>query len=220
VALEGRIYVFVFWVPTITQVCRRDFAYVLDPGAGVWAPIPAPAVGRHALGVAASGGRVLAIGGLGTVCSLGPIIVAPDVEGYDPATMVWTRMPDLPLESTISSAVSIDDHVYAFGGGAFSLQGNVFQFNPQSQAWTRDVRIPVEVSWPAAVVWEGQILAFAGVNTADVQEVWRLDPRMGVWTPRTAMPIAGTVSVAAAGGKVFVFGPFATWEYAPDRDLR
>jgi N-acetylneuraminic acid mutarotase len=85
-----------------------------DPETDTWTPLAPVPTARSGHAVAALGGRIYALGG--EVSSVDPDGVFPQVEVYDPATDVWTSLPDMPVPRHGLGAVAIGLRLYLPGG--------------------------------------------------------------------------------------------------------
>ncbi len=112
--LDGQIYVVGGW--TIAGDAESQWlktAYRLDPSADspTWVALSPPPFQRRALSVAAHGGKIYAIGGMGA--EGGP---STRVDVYDPKSNQWTAGPELngqPMDGFGSAAFAVSGRLYA-----------------------------------------------------------------------------------------------------------
>ncbi|ACY19189.1 Kelch repeat-containing protein [Haliangium ochraceum DSM 14365] len=93
-------------------------ALSLAEDGATWKPFEVP-FQRRALGVAAAGGRIIAVGGMSAAGE-----VSRRVDLYDPASGSWTRGPDYPAPAFGIALAGVGDAVYASG-----MDGTVYRLD-------------------------------------------------------------------------------------------
>ena len=159
VSVDGQLLAWSRW-STVSQPGTRGgvdlFAYSSDTAA--WRPIPpspaAPAVVRQAV-VANS---VVIVRGLPFACSgLCPFV--PEVmASYDPATMVWSRLPPIPWDGA-SLTLWTGAALFAFDDsfvGREASPGDAIAYDPTNHEWLRLPATPLVCSITDASVWTGR----------------------------------------------------------------
>lgn len=178
---------------------------------GVKAPMPTP---RSGLGVvAASNGRLYAIGGFGGAACGGS--VCSTVEEYDPATNTWATKASLQARSTPGVAALPNGKLYAVGGSdsGGSPLATVQEYDLASNVWTPKAPMPTPRSQLGlAVGSNGRLYAVGGTNGSPLQTVEEYDPATNTWRSAVhglaLMPTARRALglVAASTGKLYAIG--------------
>ncbi|EDM79717.1 hypothetical protein PPSIR1_16685 [Plesiocystis pacifica SIR-1] len=140
---------------------------------------------RRALGVAAAGGKLYAVGGM---TDAGKISTSVDI--YDPATKTWSKGPDFPGEPFGLAAEGVGEALVASGN-----DGVVYRLEPGADAWKAAGTLAFPrffhqlVESPSGLLALGGIhgmsrdartrqveqVSLAGSSEAQVRGLWRLD---------------------------------------------
>ena len=197
------------WSPVAT-------AYRYDPAADTWtelAPMPTP---RGALGVAAIGEDIYAVGGIGESGDTGT------VEVYDTATNSWSVQASLPTPRDHLAVAAVDGRLYAIGGrlnGSYSNNvGNTDVYDPSTDQWTLVAPLPTPRSGIAAAVINKRIYVVGGEapeGTFHTNEAY--SPATGTWHAMAPMPTARHgLGAAVVDGRLYVMsgGPTPGGSYS------
>jgi hypothetical protein len=109
---------------------------------------------------------------------------------FDPATNVWTRLPDAPFGLIDGGAAAVSGRMFVFGGAAAA---RVQIYDPALQTWSLGASIPAPTSGFSVGEAVGKIYKFGGGGTATVHEY---DPALDSWRQRPDMPTARDRSAA------------------------
>ncbi|HEV2237104.1 MAG TPA: kelch repeat-containing protein, partial [Ktedonobacterales bacterium] len=211
----GRTYVMGgSFVTTDSPIFDLNQAY--NPGDGTWqtlAPMPTP---RSQLAVvAASDGRIYAIGGFaGAKPTLGQ---RDTVEAYDPRTNTWVERTPLPHPlADLAAVAGPDGRIYAMGGtsGPALALNTVYAYDPQANTWQSVAPMLTQRSNFAAAVSSGRIYAIGGVQCAcppDSAAVEAYTPATNSWQAVAPLALPRTRDAAATGsdGRIYVLGGFS-----------
>lgn len=203
---------------------------------------------RHHIALAATQGRLWAIGGFSG--GFPNWRAQASVYSYDPATDRWSVGPALPQPRAEGIAAAVDGKVYLIGGRVPASPGAA-HFNdhgdtalaevldPATGQWRRVADAPTARNSAAAAVIKGRIYVAGGrtalkqpdgsLRQVNLSTLEVFDPATNTWTTRAPMPQArGGLAAAAHGGKLYVFGGeqwvpeqkvFAdAWVYDPSKD--
>jgi len=157
---------------------------------GRWATSAAMPTPRQEVAVAAYGGHVWVIGGLGAGAA--PVST---VERYDPASNTWDARPRLPTPVHHAAAVVVGDRLYVVGGytgGRLQWQplDNVYEWSDARGTWEARVPMPTPRGALAAVQLNGRIHALGGSASDPLSAHEVYDPTTSRWTVVNAMPTA------------------------------
>jgi N-acetylneuraminic acid mutarotase len=137
-------------------LARAALAFDLDRRR--WRTIPGPTRREH-LAVAASGGRLYALGGrtagLDTNLAL--------LEAYTPGARAWTRLPRVPQARGGTAATAYAGSIVSIGGE--EPQGtiaSVYAYDTRRRRWSRLADLPTPRHGLGAVTLGGRIYAIAG----------------------------------------------------------
>ena len=181
-----------------------DTVYEWTDARGTWekrTPMPTP---RGALGAAALGERIHALGG-----SAGDALNAHEV--YDVAANRWTAANAMPTARDHLAVVAFVDRVWALGGRT-SFMGeqfaNVEIYDPTTDSWRTGPPLPRGRGGLAAVALPDRLLVFGGeaplriFNSTEMYE-----PAGNRWIALAPMPTPRHgIAAVAIGGRVYVPG--------------
>jgi len=147
-----------------------DTAFVYDPSANSWRPLPAvPEAVAHAAGGALAGKLILA-GGFNGSTELAACYT------FDPAAEEWTTCPDMLLPRAAAGSAVILNKLYVIGGGLDNQAELAFSevYDPATATW-QVVNTPVlqeNLRWPGAGVGqvETRIYALGGRGGEDFMD--------------------------------------------------
>ena len=136
-----------------------------DTITGKWTSRASMKTARHALAVAASGGRIYSLGGSVTDQSGndGPTNV---VEEYDPTADKWTVKNNLIVPMAYHTVCELNGKVYITGGSA--LKNMFAEYNPSDSKWTNKKARSVSSWQNCSVALDGKIFVIGG--TSDFSE--------------------------------------------------
>ncbi len=215
--LENRLYVIggytrsflALWHPVAT-------VYMYDPETNAWterSPMPTP---RGALAVAASGGKLYAIGGYDGERN------RPEVEVYDPAGNAWTAAAPLPTPRDHLAAATVGTRVYAIGGRVNQSYARnlptVEAYDPAADRWTQVADLPTARSGITAGVIRDMIYVLGGEapeGTFRTNEAY--SPGTDRWHSAPSMPTGRHgLGSAVVGDRLYVIsgGPTPGGSYS------
>lgn len=162
-------------------------------------------VAREAVGGAALGDRVYAVGGRGATA---PTAV---VEAYDTIADRWSSVAPLPAPLSDVAVAALDGVLYACGGLVpdGSAVASVSAYDPATDAWTKRAPLPSARGGAAAAAFAGRLYVAGGLRDGiAVGDFAAYDPASDTWTTLPVMPhsrhhlgLAATdVLVYAVGG--------------------
>lgn len=177
-----------------------------------WESRAAAPIGRSEGQGAVVGGRLYVFGGF----SVGLTTTARS-DVYDPATGVWSRLPDMPEQLTHSTAVVDGSRIWLVGGYVGNHPGpsttSVWVFDTATRSWARGPSLPQARGAGAASLLGRQLHFFGGSTrisgvTTDRPEHWSLDLDGGTtWQRRADFPTPRNhLASATVGGSLFAFG--------------
>lgn len=175
-----------------------------DPITNTWRFRSNMPTARVALGVAASNGKIYAIGGL------------PDgkkVEEYDPATDTWRSRADMPTSrSSVGVVTASNGKIYAIGGQGSGLLATVEEYDPATDMWRSRADMSVTRENPGVVAASnGKVYAIGGQHGFEyLRIVEEYDPATNTWTSGASMPTGRTSLgvVEASNGKLYAIGGY------------
>jgi N-acetylneuraminic acid mutarotase len=178
-------------------------AFEYDPATDKWrilAPMKTP---RGSVGLAASGGKLYAIGGRG----VDKVTVATN-EAWDPASDKWTERAPLPKARDHLAVIAVDGLIHAIGGRFNTPAENTGMhdvYDPATDKWHSAAPLPTPRSSVAMTLYRGFILIDGGEcdkgKTFTENEAY--DPKTDRWQTLAPMPSgrhgfrAGTVGNAS-----------------------
>jgi N-acetylneuraminic acid mutarotase len=199
-----------------------DSVWAYDPATDGWtprAPLPTP---RGALGVAAIGDRIYAVGGehrrapdalrpAGAPLAYEPLA---DLTVYDPAADRWETLAPLRARRDHLVVGSVDGRLYVASGRDRPVYDLPFleEYDPQRGTWETRARMPSGRSGGYGAVLNGQLYVFGGEgNTASplgvYDQVESYNPTTDTWTRYGPMPTPRHSLVAAAiGNRIYLAG--------------
>ena len=130
---------------------------VYDPTTNVWSPIAPMDISRIALGVAALGGKLYAVGGRNNVgldwpaAGGGSAHVHKSGEVYDPITNIWSPIADMHFSRYAHSMSALGRYIYVVGGCHAVVRdqmsvSNAYLAQPWDQANIRNGRADVQTA--------------------------------------------------------------------------
>lgn len=144
-----------------------------DPVADTWKTLAPLAVPRSRLALAVLNGRLYAVGGLEGAervrCDDSRVI-----EVYDPATNIWTRLPDMPTARHALAAVGHQGRLYGLGGYIIEETGQtaiVESFDPVSGVWRSEPSMRSSRGFFAAFSLGDDLLAIGNLKAPVAPEL-------------------------------------------------
>jgi hypothetical protein len=210
VALGGRVYVVGGWDGhSALHRCHEwtPGSAGADPGKGKWRELGAMTSARQALGCAAMGGMVYAVGGFDGKSNLAT------VERMDPAAGVWQRVAPMRAARRGAAAVALGPLLLAIGGSdAQAVHASVEVYDPYADAWAVHSTLQVPRRLASAAQVGGMVVVAGGWDGAhSLASAERLDPSGPSgprWEllPRMAEPRQGCGAAALGATELLVFG--------------
>jgi DNA-binding CsgD family transcriptional regulator/N-acetylneuraminic acid mutarotase len=174
------------------------------PPAERWhtrAQMPTP---RNGLAVAAHGGLVYAIGGVGNDGATGR------VEVYDPVLDAWMTRRSKPTPAGFVSAAVVGDKIYVPGGiGVEREFEKVLEvYDPLNDVWGNAAPIPEPLAAYGLAVLDEELYLFGGRNEQGyLDSVIHYDPRADRWQELEPMAQARAfLGAVALGERIYVMG--------------
>ena len=198
---DGRVYVMGGYTDRTGLAAPTARLYRYTPRANSWARLPDAPVARGAHALAASGGRLYAIGG---VLADGAVTSRLDV--YDIRRRRWTRGPDMGQAREHLGAAAAGGFVYAVAGRAAGGNFRTLErFDPRRRRWDRLPAMKRERGGNSAAAAAGRIVAFGGEEAAGtIREVEAYDPAARRWTRLDDMPTPRHgLGGVGSGGRVY-----------------
>ncbi len=167
--------------------------------AASWVTLAPVLVPRQEVAVAAAGGKIYLMGGIGAG------VVLDSVEEYDPATNRWRFATPIPEALHHSSAASINGVVYLIGGYrtlSFIPTDSVYRYEPGLDRWTKVASLPAPRGALAAAVLDGRIYAVGGVP--GLTHLTAYNPATDSWMTLAPLPTGREhLAAASAGGMLY-----------------
>lgn len=204
-ASDGRIYIAGGYATGGTRddptVDETNATWIFDPARGWRNGAPMPDA-RVALGLAAVGGKLYAVGGRG--------VEAGRVFIYDPAADVWsTARSNLPAPRARAAVVALGTDIYVIGGiedGRPTARVDIF--DTTRDAWRAGPSLPIAREGHAAALLDGRIHVLGGESLSPPKTYGdHFVLANGAWSRAAPLPTPRHGAVAGvAGGKLFVVG--------------
>lgn len=175
-------------------------AAVLAAGWLSFAPVLTP---RQEVAVAAAGGKVYLIGGIGDAG-----VILDSVEVFDPVAGTWRFVASIPRPRHHAAAATVGDAIYVIGGYetlTFAPTTNVYRYDTLLDQWTEVAPLPSPRGALGAATIDGKIYAVGGVPGGRALLVY--EPATNAWTALPPLPTARSgIAAAVLGGRMYVFG--------------
>jgi RNA polymerase sigma factor (sigma-70 family) len=155
--VKGKIYAIGGY---ITNDVLTSAVEEYDPETDTWTKKADMPTGRCVFGAAAVNGKIYAIGGKTGKWKGGTFIST--VEEYDPATDIWTKKADMPIERTELATSALNGKIYVVGGGTGKFLPTVLEYDPATDAWREVANMPTLRACLANAVVDGKIYAIGG----------------------------------------------------------
>jgi hypothetical protein len=178
-----------------------DGAFVLHDGA--WEALPPMPEPRTAGGAAVANGLIYVVGGVA------PEGIAERTLVFDPSAGRWSIAEGLARPREHMGVAAIDDHVYAVGGRAGTLEGfgDAEVLDPGTGSWSALPELPTPRGGMAATATSNGFVVAAGGEEqgGTFDEVEAFDVGAERWTRLPPMPTARHgVGVVGVGTTVYV----------------
>ncbi|ERM20045.1 Kelch repeat-containing protein [Brevibacillus laterosporus] len=110
-----------------------------DPAKDEWETLPSSSISRTAITFVENQGKFYAIGGDDSSSSRSTNIV----EVFDSVSKKWTSAPSMPSPLRFTSAISLDNTIYTFGGIEKDYPTDlVYLFNTETNSWITKKPMP------------------------------------------------------------------------------
>ncbi len=124
----------------------------------------------------------------------------------------WEEVSQLPFPILLTSAETVDDEIYLFGGFRLEATTAVYAFNPATKSWRAPHWMPEALGATATAVLNGKVYLFGGAqgSSGTVTKKCRVyDPETDAWTALKDMSIArGYATAEVVNGKIYIIGGF------------
>jgi N-acetylneuraminic acid mutarotase len=189
-ALDGKLYVFGGRRKSSKSVSDALFRYT--PRTNRWKRLPDAPTARAAMGLAANGDRLYAVGG-----HLQGNFEVRRLEVFDVSQRKWRRRAAMPTGRNHLTAVFAEGRLWAIGGrqtGGENL-ATVERYDPGENEWSKGPALNVARSGIASVVAADSIVVFGGEDLgpggSTIAEVERLPFAAlgGPWELIESMPV-------------------------------
>ncbi len=176
----------------------------------VWKKGAASPFARVESPTAVVGGKMYLFGGF--VTGLG---ASDEVDVYDPAKDVWTRMKDMPTKVTHLNPAVDGGTIWLAGGFKGKHPGpvtdEVWKYDIAGDSWTAGPALPEKRAGGGLVIVEGKLHYFGGYKEdrdTNSGDHWSLALKDGkAWEREADMPDPrGHVSAAVLDGKIYALG--------------
>ncbi|WP_116948752.1 S8 family serine peptidase [Jiangella endophytica] len=176
-------------------------------GDGPWTDVAAYPIPVLDNAVGELNGRLFSVGGIGGTGVLDWVSAG---WSYDPKSLRWEPIADLPQAREAASGAVIGDLFYVTGG-AWSDQRpktDTWAYDPHTDRWTARANAPMPVYGAGRAVLDDQLYVVGGCdNNCGRDTVYRYDPAADTWATLAPYPIT-TSRQACAGidGRVICAG--------------
>jgi uncharacterized protein (TIGR03437 family) len=196
-AIGGKVYA----LCGLTEQGNTNALFIYDPASDRWTPgAPIPTAGADHCNVAAAGGKLYLVGGLGSV--------GGETFEYDPATDRWQSVGRMSTPRGASGVGVVGNRIYVAGGLADGRSVATLEvFDTTTRQWTRLPDMPTPRDHLTAQAVGGKLYALSG-RVGDVLPVnEEFDPATNTWTRRAPIPTPrGGLGSGVLGGRIQVFG--------------
>jgi uncharacterized protein (TIGR03437 family) len=196
-AIDGKVYALCGL--TSTGATNALFAY--DPTTDRWTRRASlPVAGADHCNVAAAGGKLYLLGGLGAA------------EGgtyeYDPLSDRWQLVAQMPTPRGASGVAAVGAKIYVAGGLAGGRSVAAFEvFDTTARQWTRLPDMPTPRDHLTAQAVGGKVYALSGRVGDVLRANEEFDPETNTWRTRAPIPTPrGGLGSGVVGGRIQAFG--------------
>ena len=220
-AVNGKVYTFGGFDPLKGCCTPTDRAYVYDPAANTWTPLPNfPARGVTHAGIATDGRALYVAGGyIANADWTFQVFGTKAVWRYDLTTQTYSRLPDLPVERAAGQLEELDGKLHYFGGTNLARTQDVgdhyvLDLARGASAWTVAAPLPNPRNHLGSAVLGGLIYAIGGQHHHDEHlttqaTVNAYNPATDRWSSLSDLPLAVSHianSTFVLGGRIIVAG--------------
>ncbi|SEE83792.1 S8 family serine peptidase [Jiangella alba] len=179
----------------------------VSSGDGPWTDLAAYPIPVLDNAVGELNGRLFSVGGIG---GSGVLDWVSAGWSYDPATLRWEPIADLPQAREAPMGAVIGDLFYVTGGRWSDQRpkSDTWAYDPHTDQWTVRANAPAPVYGAGRAVLDDQLYVVGGCdNNCGRDTVYRYDPAADTWATLAPYPIA-TSRQACAGidGRVYCTG--------------
>ncbi|MCZ6681769.1 MAG: hypothetical protein O7B26_01220 [Planctomycetota bacterium] len=216
--IDGNVYVVCGILPDFT---RNNRLYIYDPRQDRWSEgSPMPVSGDHC-NVAAAGGKLYVLSGLGFGDRFG------DTLSYDPGEDRWETVGRMEVARGASGVAAIGTKIYVAGGQGSPQAATAFEvFDTEARTWTRLPDLPTSRNHLTAQAVDGKFYAIGGRSPGVLTANEEYDPMTNGWTARAPLPTARAgLGSGVIGGRIQVIGgegpsgtPESTYEQNEEYD--
>jgi uncharacterized protein (TIGR03437 family) len=196
-AIDGKVYA----VCGLAAAGSTNALFVYDPVVDRWRRgAPLPVAGADHCNVAAAGGKLYLLGGLGALTG--------ETFEYDPSLDRWQLVGRMPTARGASGVAAIGTKIYVAGGLAAGGSVSTFEvFDTGTRQWTRLPDMPTARDHLTAQAVGGKFYALSG-RVGDVLPAnEEYDPGTNAWRRRAPIPTPrGGLGSGVIGGKIQVLG--------------
>jgi N-acetylneuraminic acid mutarotase len=174
--------------------------------SGLWMGLSPLLTPRKTFALAAAGGLLYVMGGLGDGAALN------SVEAYDPAADRWENRAPMPTRRYDGTgAASIGGLLYVPGGRNASriLTKTLYVYKSVANTWSTKAPMPIASGCGGTVAIDGRLYVLTGCTAAGsaTARLHRYTPSTDTWTARLSAPAAHSFpAVGALDGRLYVAG--------------
>ncbi|MFC1522286.1 fibronectin type III domain-containing protein [Elusimicrobiota bacterium] len=167
---------------------------------GSWTSLANMITARYALTCSVVGGRIYAIGGIGSAQN--------ENEEYDPVTNSWDTRKNMPTARRYLASAVVNNKIYAVGGYNGSVLDVNEEYDPAANSWATRAPMPIPRHSLAVSAVNNKIYALGGYNGLRLNTNEEYDPSINAWTSRSSANLTERYGVTSVvlDNKVHVLG--------------
>ncbi|MFC0617222.1 Kelch repeat-containing protein, partial [Deinococcus budaensis] len=219
--VNGKVYTFGGFDSLKGCCTPTDRAYVYEPAANTWTPLPPmPDRGATHAGMTTDGVNIYYAGGyVANAAWTGQVFGTRAAWRFEIASRRYVRLPDLPVERAGGQLEYLNGKLHYFGGTNLARTQDVgdhyvLDLAAGAPSWTAAAPLPNPRHHMGSAVLGGRIYAVGGQHGHDGSlvtqaSVHAYDPATNTWTARRDLPSArGHISSSTfvLGGRLVVAG--------------
>jgi len=136
-----------------------------DPVTDKWTKKADMLTGRTFPSTSMVNGKIYAIGGSNRKNATLDYSGVSTVEEYDPVEDEWTKKSDMPTARWALSTSTVNDRIYAIGGGDRQVPFKVVEvYDPKTDTWGKRDDMPTARGGASTSVVDGKIYIIGGIN--------------------------------------------------------